>query len=60
MGNVITVWGSPGAGKSMFCCILAKDVYKRQLCNYKGTNILSGCYIYVNNSTVGILSLIHI
>lgn len=24
MGKVITVWGSPGAGKSMFCCILAK------------------------------------
>ena len=24
MGKVITVWGSPGSGKSMFCCILAK------------------------------------
>lgn len=24
MGKVITVWGSPGAGKSMFCCILTK------------------------------------
>ena len=23
MGKVITVWGSPGSGKSMFCCILA-------------------------------------
>lgn len=24
MSKVITVWGSPGSGKSMFCCILAK------------------------------------
>ena len=24
MGKVITVWGSPGSGKSIFCCILAK------------------------------------
>ena len=24
MGKVITVWGSPGSGKSMFSCILAK------------------------------------
>lgn len=24
MAKVITVWGSPGSGKSMFCCILAK------------------------------------
>ena len=24
MGKIITVWGSPGSGKSMFCCILAK------------------------------------
>ena len=24
MGKVITVWGSPDSGKSMFCCILAK------------------------------------
>lgn len=24
MSKIITVWGSPGAGKSMFCCILAK------------------------------------
>ena len=24
MGKVISVWGSPGSGKSMFCCILAK------------------------------------
>ena len=24
MGKVITVWGSPGSGKSMFCCILAQ------------------------------------
>lgn len=24
MGNVITIWGSSGSGKSMFCCILAK------------------------------------
>ena len=23
MGKVITVWGSPDSGKSMFCCILA-------------------------------------
>ena len=33
MGKVITVWGSPGSGKSMFSCILSKaltDVYKRQ------------------------------
>lgn len=24
MSKTITVWGSPGSGKSMFCCILAK------------------------------------
>jgi len=24
MSKVITVWGSPGSGKSMFCCILSK------------------------------------
>ena len=24
MSKIIAVWGSPGAGKSMFCCILAK------------------------------------
>lgn len=24
MSRTITVWGSPGSGKSMFCCILAK------------------------------------
>ena len=24
MAKIITVWGSPGSGKSMFCCILAK------------------------------------
>ncbi len=24
MSKIITVWGSPGSGKSMFCCILAK------------------------------------
>ena len=24
MGKVITVWGSPGSGQSMFSCILAK------------------------------------
>ena len=24
MGKVNTVWGSPGSGKSMFSCILAK------------------------------------
>lgn len=24
MANIITVWGNPGCGKSMFCCILAK------------------------------------
>ncbi len=24
MTKIITVWGSPGSGKSMFCCILAK------------------------------------
>lgn len=24
MGKIITVWGSSGSGKSMFCCILAK------------------------------------
>lgn len=24
MANIITVWGSPGSGKSMFACILAK------------------------------------
>ena len=24
MYKTITVWGSPGSGKSMFCCILAK------------------------------------
>ena len=24
MAKIITVWGNPGCGKSMFCCILAK------------------------------------
>jgi MinD-like ATPase involved in chromosome partitioning or flagellar assembly len=24
MSKIIAVWGSPGSGKSMFCCILAK------------------------------------
>ena len=24
MAKIITVWGSPGSGKSMFCCMLAK------------------------------------
>ena len=24
MSKAIAVWGSPGSGKSMFCCILAK------------------------------------
>ena len=24
MSKIITVWGNPGCGKSMFCCILAK------------------------------------
>ena len=24
MGRVITVWGSPGSGKSVFCCMLAR------------------------------------
>ena len=24
MGRVITVWGSPGSGKSMLCCMLAR------------------------------------
>lgn len=28
MSKVITVWGSPGSGKSMFCCILAKALTK--------------------------------
>lgn len=31
MGKVITVWGSPGCGKSMFSCILAK-VLTRDKC----------------------------
>ena len=24
MSKIITVWGNPGCGKSMFCCNLAK------------------------------------
>ena len=24
MSQIITVWGNPGSGKSMFCCNLAK------------------------------------
>ena len=24
MSKIITVWGNPGSGKSMFCCNLAK------------------------------------
>ena len=24
MSKIITIWGNPGCGKSMFCCILAK------------------------------------
>ena len=24
MSKIITVWGNPGCGKSMFCCCLAK------------------------------------
>lgn len=31
MSKVITVWGSPGSGKSMFCCILAKALTKEKL-----------------------------
>ena len=30
MGKVITVWGSPGSGKSMFCCILAKALTRNK------------------------------
>lgn len=30
MSKVITVWGSPGSGKSMFCCILAKALTKEK------------------------------
>lgn len=30
MGKVITVWGSPGSGKSMFCCILAKALTREK------------------------------
>jgi len=26
MANIITVWGNPGSGKSVFCCILAKTL----------------------------------
>lgn len=32
MGKVITVWGSPGSGKSMFCCILAKALTRDNPC----------------------------
>ena len=30
MSKVITIWGSPGSGKSMFCCILAKALTKEK------------------------------
>ena len=30
MAKIITVWGSPGSGKSMFCCILAKALTREQ------------------------------
>ena len=30
MSKIITVWGSPGAGKSMFCSILAKQLTKEK------------------------------
>lgn len=40
MGKVITVWGSPGSGKSMFCCILAKALTrdKRKAIIINGAN----------------------
>ena len=30
MSKTITVWGSPGSGKSMFCCILAKALTRNK------------------------------
>ncbi len=30
MSKTITVWGSPGSGKSMFCCILAKALTREK------------------------------
>lgn len=30
MAKIITVWGSPGSGKSMFCCILAKALTRNK------------------------------
>lgn len=51
MSKVITVWGSPGSGKSMFCCILAKALTRD-----KQKAIIINADISVRSNTV-ILSL---
>ena len=54
MGKVITVWGSPGSGKSMFCCILAKALTRD-----KRKAIIINADMNVPMLPVWLLQLIH-
>ena len=46
MSQIITVWGNPGSGKSMFCCNLAKVLTAGK----EKAIIINACLLYTSDA----------